>query len=142
MLSLKPVLFLLLTVVCLGVSKVTPHQKQQLSTGCLSLYCCGVVAVVDGGHGVFPVRIAYETGSNGEEDSSSMILAEKRTRRKDPANHLKYYNGGWNISDHHYKSVSCLLWECILPTSNHRVQTSRAGARLGSSSFNESSSSG
>ncbi|KAM0010795.1 putative transmembrane protein [Helianthus debilis subsp. tardiflorus] len=91
MLSLKPVLFLLLTLVCLGVSKVTPHQKQQLST-----------AVVYGGHGVFPVRI--ETGSNGEEDSSSMILAEKRTRRKDPANHLKYYDGGWNISDHHYKS--------------------------------------
>ncbi|KAK9080614.1 hypothetical protein SSX86_000372 [Deinandra increscens subsp. villosa] len=79
MFSLKPLLlflFLLLTVV-----EVTPHQ---LSTG------------------VRPIeRSVYETV---ESSSSSMILAEKRTRRKDPLDGFKYYNGGWNISERHYFS--------------------------------------
>ncbi|KAI3820589.1 hypothetical protein L1987_08137 [Smallanthus sonchifolius] len=85
MFSLKPLLFLLLTVVC--------H----------CIVCGGFVAAVDGGYGVFPVRVersVYETGSDGE--NSSMILAKKRTRRKDPSNDFKYYNGGWNISDDNY----------------------------------------
>ncbi|KAH7546275.1 hypothetical protein FEM48_Zijuj01G0183000 [Ziziphus jujuba var. spinosa] len=34
--------------------------------------------------------------------NSSLILAAKRTHRKDPLNNFKYYNGGWNISNNHY----------------------------------------
>ncbi|XP_071694349.1 uncharacterized protein [Rutidosis leptorrhynchoides] len=45
--------------------------------------------------------IVLEAGSNNGENSS-MILAGKRTRRKDPINHFKYYVGGWNITDDHY----------------------------------------
>lgn len=43
-------------------------------------------------------------GRNG--DNSSLILAEGRTRRKDPKDDFKYYTGGWNISEDHYISVS------------------------------------
>ncbi|XVE71554.1 hypothetical protein DITRI_Ditri10aG0160500 [Diplodiscus trichospermus] len=39
-------------------------------------------------------------GSGG--DNSSLILAEKRTQRKDPLNDFKKYTGGWNISNEHY----------------------------------------
>ncbi|XVF34515.1 hypothetical protein REPUB_Repub18cG0065200 [Reevesia pubescens] len=39
-------------------------------------------------------------GSEG--DNSSLILAEKRTYRKDPLNDFKKYTGGWNISNEHY----------------------------------------
>ncbi|OMO65270.1 hypothetical protein CCACVL1_21567 [Corchorus capsularis] len=39
-------------------------------------------------------------GSEG--GNSSLILAEKRTYRKDPLNHFKKYTGGWNISNVHY----------------------------------------
>ncbi|KAF3453044.1 hypothetical protein FNV43_RR03477 [Rhamnella rubrinervis] len=35
-------------------------------------------------------------------DNSSLILAEKRTNRKDPLDHFHRYNGGWNISNTHY----------------------------------------
>lgn len=38
--------------------------------------------------------------------NSTLILAEKRTRRKDPLDGFNHYNGGWNISDKHYWSVS------------------------------------
>ncbi|KAH6758701.1 plasma membrane fusion protein [Perilla frutescens var. frutescens] len=31
-----------------------------------------------------------------------LVLAEERTRRKDPLDDLKYYTGGWNISSKHY----------------------------------------
>lgn len=50
--------------------------------------------------------IAEESGEN-----SSLILAAKRTRRKDPADNFKLYTGGWNISNSHYLTVSLLfLW--------------------------------
>lgn len=39
-------------------------------------------------------------------DNSSLILAEKRTNRKDPLDHFNRYNGGWNISNTHYWAVS------------------------------------
>lgn len=94
MLSLKALLFLLLTLVSHGVSSITPQHNQE-----------SVAGVVGGGSGIFPVRIErsiLEGGSNG--DNPSMILAEKRTRRKDPIDGLKYYTGGWNISDDHYIS--------------------------------------
>ncbi|XP_062078237.1 uncharacterized protein LOC133782843 [Humulus lupulus] len=35
-------------------------------------------------------------------DNSSLLLAEDRTRRKDPLDGLTRYNGGWNISNSHY----------------------------------------
>lgn len=34
--------------------------------------------------------------------NSSLILAAKRTYRKDPFNNFKRYTGGWNISNRHY----------------------------------------
>ncbi|KAK6147842.1 hypothetical protein DH2020_018754 [Rehmannia glutinosa] len=40
-------------------------------------------------------------GSNGGY-STTLVLAKDRTRRKDPLDDLKYYNGGWNISNEHY----------------------------------------
>ncbi|KAI3967512.1 hypothetical protein MKX01_027250 [Papaver californicum] len=35
-------------------------------------------------------------------DNSTLILAERRTYRKDPLDHMKRYRGGWNISEKHY----------------------------------------
>ncbi|KAL2925223.1 hypothetical protein RDABS01_001872 [Bienertia sinuspersici] len=39
-------------------------------------------------------------GYGGE--SSLLVLAPRRTHRKDPIDGFKYYNGGWNISNRHY----------------------------------------
>ncbi|XP_028753997.1 uncharacterized protein LOC114713498 [Neltuma alba] len=37
----------------------------------------------------------------------SLVLAQERTRRKDPLDHFNLYNGGWNISNpHYYASVT------------------------------------
>lgn len=47
-------------------------------------------------------RIVVETSTN----STVMILAAKRTYRKDPSNNMKYYTGGWNITNSHYVYVS------------------------------------
>ncbi|XP_064994293.1 uncharacterized protein LOC135630919 isoform X1 [Musa acuminata AAA Group] len=41
-----------------------------------------------------PARILVE--------NTSFVLAAERTRRRDPLNGFKLYNGGWNISDLHY----------------------------------------
>ncbi|KAI3951634.1 hypothetical protein MKW92_048628 [Papaver armeniacum] len=35
-------------------------------------------------------------------DNSTLILAERRTFRKDPLDNMKKYRGGWNISEKHY----------------------------------------
>ncbi|KAL9445614.1 hypothetical protein AB3S75_018584 [Citrus x aurantiifolia] len=35
-------------------------------------------------------------------DNSTLILAEKRTQRKDPIDNFHKYKGGWNISNKHY----------------------------------------
>ncbi|KAK4395371.1 hypothetical protein Sango_1691400 [Sesamum angolense] len=40
-------------------------------------------------------------GINGG-NSTSLVLAKDRTHRKDPQEDLKYYTGGWNISNDHY----------------------------------------
>ncbi|KFK39929.1 hypothetical protein AALP_AA3G307800 [Arabis alpina] len=42
--------------------------------------------------------MAEENGQN----NSSMILAAKRTKRKDPHDNFKLYTGGWNISNTNY----------------------------------------
>ncbi|KAK8618968.1 hypothetical protein V6N13_132941 [Hibiscus sabdariffa] len=38
----------------------------------------------------------------GSGNGTSIVLAEKQTRRRDPLDHLNYYKGGWNITDRHY----------------------------------------
>lgn len=54
--------------------------------------------------------IAEENGEN-----SSLILAAKRTKRKDPNDNFKLYTGGWNISNSHYWTVSLyFLWSKII----------------------------
>lgn len=45
--------------------------------------------------------MAEESGEN-----SSLVLAAKRTKRKDPTENFKLYTGGWNISNSHYIFVS------------------------------------
>ena len=44
--------------------------------------------------------------AEGSGDNSSLILAAKRTHRKDPSDGFSYYTGGWNISNGHYWAVS------------------------------------
>ena len=39
-------------------------------------------------------------------NSSYLVLAAKRTHRRDPLNDFKKYTGGWNISEPHYWTVS------------------------------------
>lgn len=46
--------------------------------------------------------------AEGTVQNSSLILAEKRTYRKDPLDGFKKYTGGWNISNDHYWAVSSL----------------------------------
>lgn len=50
--------------------------------------------------------LQWKTRRSMEEDAvlpnASLILAQKRTTRKDPLDHFNRYNGGWNISDEHY----------------------------------------
>ncbi|CAK9178152.1 unnamed protein product, partial [Ilex paraguariensis] len=42
-------------------------------------------------------------GTNDEPVlNSSLVLAAKRTYRKDPLDDFKKYTGGWNISERHY----------------------------------------
>ncbi|CAL5347887.1 unnamed protein product [Camellia sinensis] len=46
-------------------------------------------------------------GPNGEGPlNSSLILAAKRTHRRDHLNGFKKYSGGWNIREPHYWAVS------------------------------------
>lgn len=55
----------------------------------------------------------WRTGrSLAEQDpavNSSLVLAEDRTRRKDPLDDFKPYTGGWNISNQHYWAVSSVI---------------------------------
>lgn len=49
-------------------------------------------------------RFLDEVSSASDEPplNSSLVLAAKRTNRKDPLNDFKKYNGGWNIKNKHY----------------------------------------
>lgn len=40
--------------------------------------------------------------SAAASDTTTTVLAAERTRRKDPLDGLRYYTGGWNISNRHY----------------------------------------
>lgn len=45
--------------------------------------------------------------SDGEAPlNSSLVLAARRTHRRDPIDDFKKYSGGWNISEKHYWAVS------------------------------------
>lgn len=56
------------------------------------------------------VLIPLETRRHLEEENSNstLILAAKRTRRKDPLDNLNRYTGGYNISNKHYWAVRSL----------------------------------
>nr|XP_004288761.2 PREDICTED: uncharacterized protein LOC101307834 [Fragaria vesca subsp. vesca] len=42
-------------------------------------------------------------GDDGDQgDEEVLLLAKKRTQRRDPLDHWKKYNGGWNITNEHY----------------------------------------
>ncbi|GMI93914.1 hypothetical protein like AT2G12400 [Hibiscus trionum] len=45
-------------------------------------------------------KMARTRSGNG----TSILLAEKQTRRRDPLDHLNYYKGGWNITNQHYSA--------------------------------------
>ncbi|GAB4854620.1 hypothetical protein Ancab_023203 [Ancistrocladus abbreviatus] len=57
-----------------------------------------------GGVVSFGVRRSFSEGpiSDGYVQSSTMVLAPRRTHRRDPLNGFRYYTGGWNISERHY----------------------------------------
>ncbi|MFS8000421.1 putative transmembrane protein [Helianthus anomalus] len=95
-LFLLPLIFF--TLLPHGVSQVLQSQVQQSSD---KIHSSGVINGDDHRRGI--ERILLETVG---DDNSSLILADKRTRRKDPSNDFKYYTGGWNISDPHYIFVS------------------------------------
>jgi len=50
--------------------------------------------------------VAAAAGPAAGANSSSFLLAAEQTQRKDPLDGLRYYTGGWNISDEHYWAVS------------------------------------
>ena len=64
-------------------------------------------------------RNLLEEGENSETpvNSSYLILAAKRTYRRDPLDDFKKYTGGWNISEKHYWAVSIYI-QFILKFSN------------------------
>lgn len=44
-----------------------------------------------------------------EQDlDSTLVLAPRRTYRKDPLDHFQMYTAGWNITNRHYWAVSLL----------------------------------
>ncbi|XP_015575054.1 uncharacterized protein LOC8280112 [Ricinus communis] len=45
---------------------------------------------------------AVEAPISEPVETSTLVLAPRRTYRKDPLNGFKRYTGGWNISDRHY----------------------------------------
>ncbi|KAI3455274.1 hypothetical protein Pfo_011937 [Paulownia fortunei] len=61
----------------------------------------GAADVVEDGVVSWGTQRSVLEGSNGG-NSTSLLLAKERTRRKDPRDDLKYYTGGWNISNEHY----------------------------------------
>ncbi|KAH9621357.1 hypothetical protein KSS87_005679 [Heliosperma pusillum] len=48
-----------------------------------------------------PSYLGGEGYYNGGQ-SATLVLAPRRTHRKDPLSEFKYYTGGWNITDRHY----------------------------------------
>uniref|UniRef100_A0A9I9CJ94 Transmembrane protein n=1 Tax=Cucumis melo TaxID=3656 RepID=A0A9I9CJ94_CUCME len=59
-------------------------------------------AGVEAFQGSEPWRSGRSLAEQDPAVNSSLILAEDRTRRKDPLDDFKPYTGGWNISNQHY----------------------------------------
>ncbi|XP_027904056.1 uncharacterized protein LOC114163882 [Vigna unguiculata] len=60
---------------------------------------------VGGGGGEFRKVLPWKPRRSMAEDApsnTSLILAQRRTTRKDPLDNLNRYTGGWNISNRHY----------------------------------------
>ncbi|KAD4385118.1 hypothetical protein E3N88_25286 [Mikania micrantha] len=57
----------------------------------------------DGGVGLLETSGAKRLLAEEQNDvNSSLVLAQRRTTRKDPLDNFKKYRGGWNISERHY----------------------------------------
>ncbi|XP_051148161.1 uncharacterized protein LOC127263185 [Andrographis paniculata] len=67
-------------------------------------FCSSSVVAGEVGNGVVlrGIQRSLLEVNDTSGNSSSLILAEGRTRRKDPLDNLHYYTGGWNISNEHY----------------------------------------
>lgn len=68
--------------------------------------------VEGGGWGEFREVLPWKTRRSMAEDApsnTSLILAQRRTTRKDPLDNFNRYTGGWNISNRHYIAVSSYL---------------------------------
>lgn len=57
---------------------------------------------------VLPLKVKRRLMADEATANSSLVLAQDRTRRKDPLDNFNRYTGGWNISDQHYIAVSSL----------------------------------
>lgn len=55
---------------------------------------------------------------DNNSESSSLVLAAKRTYRQDPLNGFRRYSGGWNIKDRHYWAVSSFITISVLAINN------------------------
>ncbi|CAH2052189.1 unnamed protein product [Thlaspi arvense] len=82
------------------------RSRSVIILGCiLSLFLLVVTATsIAEEEGVKEWMTSVKERFMAEEDklNSSLILAAKRTKRKDPHENFKLYTGGWNISNTHY----------------------------------------
>ena len=69
-------------------------------------YCVSVDFLANFAGWDIKVKSLVEGPLSAPIESSSVVLAAQRTRRKDPLNGFKRYTGGWNISERHYWAVS------------------------------------
>lgn len=92
---ITPFVFSLLLIVSLFfiVSKGEPYKT--LTSG-------ESEGVKDGVLGSWGAKRKLLDEEENEVNSSSLVLAQKRTTRKDPLDDFKKYRGGWNISEKHY----------------------------------------
>ena len=68
--------------------------------------------VEGGGEGEYQKVLPWKTRRSMAEDApsnTSLILAQRRTTRKDPLDDFNRYTGGWNISNRHYIAVCSYL---------------------------------
>lgn len=60
-------------------------------------------------HEVLPWKTRRSMAEEEATSNTSLILAQRRTTRKDPLDNYNHYTGGWNISNRHYIAVSSYL---------------------------------
>lgn len=60
-------------------------------------------------HEVLPWKTSRSMAEEEATSNTSLILAQRRTTRKDPLDNYNHYTGGWNISNRHYIAVSSYL---------------------------------